>query len=86
LRLRHLLRDEAITPEASGCAESVLDAFSQRKADVPAIPGIIRQAKQKLGTEPPEKSLACRRMWTRLVGTLEEMEDFFRQHPRFLIP
>jgi uncharacterized membrane protein YccC len=86
LRLRMLLEEGRLGDSTASVARAVLKAFGELVTNPHPAELTVQAAREAIRQEPPEATRQKRRAWYRTLGILEEMEGFFVDHPRFLIP
>jgi uncharacterized membrane protein YccC len=84
LRIRILLETENLTDKVSSTLNSIIGAFAWIVHDQNVTRAAIRVADAALRNTTPPKDAGGRRAWYRALGSVEEMNAFFNEHPRFL--
>jgi len=84
LRIRILLETEKLTTKVSSTLNSIIGAFAWIVHDQNVTRAAIRVADAALRNTTPPKDAGGRRAWYRALGSVEEMNTFFNEHPRFL--
>src|SRR5262249_44611264 len=84
LRIRILLETEMLTDKVSSTLSSIIGAFAWIVHDQNVTRAAIQVADSALRNTSP-KDAGGRGAWYRALGSVEEMNTFFNEHPRFLI-
>jgi uncharacterized membrane protein YccC len=81
LRLRYWLAGDSPTGELELCVEKVIDAFGCFYAKPERVVTEVKQGIQKLATLDPGAGHPERRCWSRVLGSLEEIDLYLDRHP-----
>ncbi|HEX4141902.1 MAG TPA: FUSC family protein [Candidatus Methylacidiphilales bacterium] len=85
LRLRHLLREGALSAPAQALAKSAVEAFRKILAQPAASIATLHAVHAALLQTSPAEVPGARRDWCRLQGIVGEMDAFLVEHPAFLV-
>jgi hypothetical protein len=84
LRLRQLLQEGNLPPHSAELLRKVLASFAGFVRDPDSTRFTIQAASAAFQHGQPPADAQARKTWLRALGSLEEMESFFLEYPRFL--